>query len=149
MGMQRLPAKGLERSLGVGGQKGGFGAKTAAIDLVAHDRMADRSQMDPDLMGPAGFQPAGQEARHWGLRLFRLPGPADPSRPRLARIALQHLPMGDRLAAALAHRHAVAGFWVAVDRLIDGAVGAVGRAPDEGEIAALERLITLAVIGEL
>ena len=39
--------------------------------------------------------------------------------------------MGDRLAAALAHRHAVAGVDVAVDRRVDGAAGAAGRAPDE------------------
>src|SRR6202044_1647416 len=57
--------------------------------------------------------------------------------------------MGDRLAAALAHRHAVAGFGVTVERLVDRAVGAVGRAPDQGEVAALERLVTPAVIGEL
>jgi hypothetical protein len=41
MGMEGLPAKGIERGLGFRRQKGGFGAKTAAIDLVAHDRMAN------------------------------------------------------------------------------------------------------------
>src|SRR5580704_7053500 len=105
--------------------------------------------MDPNLVGPAGFQSAGHEARHRRLRLFRFPGPADPPGGGLTHIALQHLPMGDRLAAALAHRHAVAGFWVAVDRLVDSAVRAIGRTPDQGEIAALERLVSPAMVGEL
>ena len=149
MGMQRLPAKGPKRGLGFRRQKGGFGAESAAIDLVAHDRMADRGQMDPNLVGPAGFQPAGHKARHRRLGFFWLSGLADPSGSRPTRKALQHLPMGDRLAAALAHRHAVAGFWVAVDRLVEDAVGAIGRAPNEGEIAPLERFVGLAMIGEL
>jgi hypothetical protein len=149
MGVQGLPAKGIERRLGFRRQKGGFGTKTAAIDLVAHDRMADRGQMHPNLVGAAGFQPAGQEARHRRFGLFRVPGPADTPGPGLARIALQHLPMGDGLAPALAHRHALAGLGVTVDRLVDGAVGAVGRPPDEGEIAPLERLASLAMVGEL
>src|SRR5258707_272794 len=35
------------------------------------------------------------------------------------------------LAAALAHRHLVAGTRAAVDRLVDGAARPVGRTPDE------------------
>src|SRR5579864_5144381 len=104
MGMEGLPAKGAQGRLGFRRQKGGFGAKTAAVDLVAHDRVADRGQMDPNLVGSAGFQPAGYEAGHRRRGLFRFSGLADPSRSRLSRVALEHLPMGDRLAAALANR---------------------------------------------
>ena len=98
IGMQRLSSKALQRGLGVGGQKGGFGAEAGAIDLVAHERVADRGQMDANLVGAAGFQPAGEEARHRrfgsGFRPCRGRG------RRLAGIALQNLPMGDGRAAA-------------------------------------------------
>ena len=56
--------------------------------------------------------------------------------------------MGDGLAAALPDRHLVPGMGVAVDRLLDGAARPVGRAPDEGEVAAPERS-GAAVVGEL
>ena len=85
--------------------------------------MADRGEMDADLVGAAGLQPAGREARD------RLAVGAE--------VAFEHLPMGDRLAAALAHRHLVARARVAVDRLVDGAARPVRHAPDEGQIAAL------------
>ena len=64
-------------------------------------------------------------------------------------IALEHLPMGDRLASALADRHAVAGVGVTADRPVDGAAWPVGRAPDEGQIAAFERSAAAAMAGEL
>ena len=96
--------------------------------------MADGGEVHPDLVGAAGFEPAGEQA---GDR--RAVG---------AGIALEHLPMGDGFAAALAHRHLVAGARVAVDRLVDGAARPVGRAPDEGQIAAAQRP-GAAVVGEL
>ena len=57
--------------------------------------------------------------------------------------------MGDGLTAALAHRHMVAGARAAVDRPVDGPLRTFRRTPDEGEIAALERLAAAAVAGEL
>ncbi len=62
--MECLPRKGCQRRLGFLRQKGRLGAESAAIDIIPHKRMADRGQMDPDLMGAAGFEPAEQEARH-------------------------------------------------------------------------------------
>ena len=35
-----------------------------AIDPVANDRMADFRQVDPDLVRPAGFEPAGKLCGH-------------------------------------------------------------------------------------
>ena len=55
--------------------------------------------------------------------------------------------MGHRRAAAFAHGALVAGVRMAVERGVDGAFRPVGRAPDEGEIAALERPSVL--VGEL
>src|SRR6516165_12687866 len=110
--------------------------------------MTERGQMDPNLMGPAGFEPADQETCHClgpvrasllGVRPRRLGG----------AVALQHLPECYGLASALAHRHAVARPRIAVDRAIDPPVRAVGRTPGEGEIAALERPGAAAVIGKL
>src|SRR5262245_59440250 len=90
--------------------------------------------MDPDLVGPAGFEPAGEEARN---RLAVGAG-----------VALEHLPMGHCLAAVAAHRHLVACAGVAAERLVDGSSRSVGGAPDEGKIAALERPVA-AMVGEL
>ena len=70
MGMQGLPAKGSERRSGFWWQKGGFRAESGPIDLITHERMADRGQMHPNLVGPAGFQPTNQEARDRGIGLF-------------------------------------------------------------------------------
>src|SRR6185503_12001490 len=64
-------------------------------------------------------------------------------------ISLQHFPVGDGLAPALAHRHAVAGLRVAVDRPIDGTARPLRCSPDESEIAAIERVAATAVVGEL
>ncbi len=57
--------------------------------------------------------------------------------------------MGDRFPAAVTDRHALSGFRVAVDRPIDDALRAFGRAPNQSEVAALERVIAFAVVGEL
>ena len=56
--------------------------------------------------------------------------------------------MGDGLAAALAHRHFLAGKRMPVDRRIDGAALPVRQVPDEGHVAAPHRA-GAAVIGEL
>ena len=60
IGMQGLPAKGNERRSGFWWQKGGFRAESGPIDLITHERMADRGQMDANLVSPAGVQPAGE-----------------------------------------------------------------------------------------
>ena len=64
MGMERLPAKGFEGGLGRFGQQGGLGAEPRSVDVIAQERMADRGQMDPNLVGAAGFEPAGEQACH-------------------------------------------------------------------------------------
>ena len=56
--------------------------------------------------------------------------------------------MGDGLAAALAHRHLLAGIWMPIDRRIDGAALPVRHAPDKGHVAALHRP-GAAMVGEL
>ena len=56
--------------------------------------------------------------------------------------------MGDGLAAAVAHRHFLAGMRMAVDRRIDGTALAVGHVPGERQVAAPHRA-GAAVIGEL
>src|SRR5258708_4855337 len=122
IGMQGLSAKGLEGRSGLGGEAGGLGLEASAIDVVAEERMADRGKMDADLMGAPGLQPAGQQA---GDR-----------RAIGAKVALQQLPMGHGLAAAIAYRHLVAGARVTVERLVDGAARPVGRAPDEPQETA-------------
>lgn len=86
-GMQRLAAKPRQLGLRLWPEQGRFGLKTAAIERIAEQRAADMRQMDPDLMRPAGFQRAAQQARD-GL-------------PIAAHKSLAKLPMGDRLAALL------------------------------------------------
>ena len=90
-------------------QKRGFGAKSGPVGLVSEQRMADRGQMNPNLVGPAGFEPAERGGSPPAARLF------PPWRllrrhfgGLVAAVTLEHLPMRDGLAAAFAHRHAVA-----------------------------------------
>src|SRR3954469_19235145 len=93
--MQGLSAKGLKGLGGLRGQPGGPGLEARPIDRIAHERMADMGEMDPDLMGPAGLELAGQKTRD-GLAVG-------------AGISLEHLPVGHRLAAVRAYRPLVAG----------------------------------------
>ena len=58
MGMQRLSGKICEGCTGFRRQKGRFGAESGPINLVSQQWMADRGQMDPNLVGPAGFKAA-------------------------------------------------------------------------------------------
>src|SRR5689334_7939361 len=111
-----------------------LGLEMRAIDGIAEEGMASMGEVDPDLMGPAGLELAGQEARH-----------------RLSVLAVEsfpHLIMGHGLAAALAHGHLLAGLRMPVDRRIDRAAMTVRDAPGEGEIAA-PHLAGPAMIGEL
>src|SRR5215218_2148236 len=132
--MQGLSAKIPKGLPGGRGQKGRFGLEPGTIDVVAQERVATMGQMNANLMGAAGLQPTGEQARNRAAVLALIP--------------LEDLPMGDRLPAPGAYRLAVAGTWMAVDRSINGALGPVRHAPDEGEIAARERT-GAAMVGEL
>src|ERR1035437_1367703 len=131
--MQGLPSKTFQGGAGGGGKQAGLGLEAGAVAGVAQDRMADMGQMHSNLVGAAGLQGARQQA---GDRLAVG-----------AYIALERLPMGYRLASARAHRALVAGLRMAVERSVDGAFRAGGRAPDQGEIAALNP--AFALVGEL
>src|SRR5262249_58764244 len=113
--MEGLPLKVSQCVLCAGRQMGGLGAKTRSVDAVAQERMADMSQVHPDLMGAAGLQPAGKKARH-----------ATAVNPV---VALEHLPMGDGLAPAGADRLLVARAGVALEGRVDHSLPAVRHAP--------------------
>src|ERR1700730_14730497 len=115
IGMQSLSAKGRERGSGVVGELARFGLEAAAIDRVAEERMADRGEVEADLMRAPGLEPAGDETRH--------------RRAVAAAVAFEHLPVGDRRAPARAHRHLVADAGMAADRLGDGARAPLPAAP--------------------
>src|SRR5690606_27063309 len=114
-----------------------LGGEAGAVGAVADDRMADRREMDADLVGPTGLQPAFDQR---GDR--RLSGRA---------IGFGHAVMGDRLAAgtvAALHLDLLAVADRAAERQVDGRLPTVGHAPGEGEITALERS-GAAMVGEL
>ena len=129
-----LPSEAFEGGAGSRAELAGLGLEVRTIDVVAHQGVTGMGEMDPDLVSAAGLELAGEEGGD-GLAV-----PAIENLPRL--------PMGDGLAPALAHRHLLAGMGVTVDRRIDGAMLAVGRAPSEGQIASPQRA-GAAVIGEL
>src|SRR5262245_66119172 len=134
IGMQSLSAKGVERGSGIVGELIRLGLEAAAVDGVAEERMPDRGEVDADLVGAPGVEPAGDQARH--------------RRAVAAAVAFEHLPMGDRGAPARTHGHLVAHARMAADRLVDGAARAARRAPPERQVAAAPRPAA-AVAGEL
>src|SRR5690349_6409301 len=115
MGVQGLSAKGLERLAGWFYEAHDLGLKARSIGIIPEQRMTQMGQMDPDLMGPASLQPAGQEGHD------RLAGGAG--------VFLQKFPMGHGLAAVRADRLLVARMGMAPERRIDRAFRAVRRAP--------------------
>src|SRR5829696_3318466 len=123
--MQGLPSKSLQGSGGRRQQSGSLGPKTGAVDAIAQQGMADMGEMDSDLVGAPGLQPAGEQAGDRGVIG--------------SGIALQYLPMGDGLAAPHPDGHFVAGVRMAVDRLVDRTLGAVGDSPDESKVPSLKR----------
>jgi hypothetical protein len=129
-----LASEGLQGRLTRFPEMAGLGLEVRAIDGIAHQRVADVSHMHPDLMGAAGLELAGEKR---GDRLAVAPGKR-----------FLHLPMGDGLAAARAHRHFLTRMRMTVDRRIDSSALPVGHAPDEGPIAAPHRA-GAAVVGEL
>src|ERR1700730_8002723 len=134
IGMKCLSAKGFQRVLGRRRELIRLGLEARAIDRIAEERMADGSEMDPQLMRASRLQAACEQARN------RLPVDA--------AIAFEHLPMADRGATVCTHGHAIAHMGMAPDRLLDGAAGALRPSPDESKVAAAQRPGT-AVVGEL
>src|SRR5262249_25089890 len=129
-----LSAKGGERGSGVVAELSSLGLEAAAVDVVAEQGGPDRGEMDADLVGAPGLEPAGDEARH--------------RRAVASPVALEHLPMGGRPPPPRAHRHLVADAGMAPDRLVDGAARPLRHAPHERQIAAAQRAAA-AVVGEL
>src|SRR5215468_689088 len=123
--MKRLSAKTFKGLARTRRQQAGFGPESRPVGVIPHERVPDMSQVDPNLMGAAGLEPARDQTGD-GLSVG-------------STVTLDNLPMGHGLAAALAHRHLVPGMRMPVDRLVDGAARPVGRSPDEGEITARER----------
>ena len=109
---KRLPAGGTE----AGSALGGF----PAIDRVAQQGISGCGQVDADLMGSPGGQPAFHQA---------CPGAQHAEHP----IAGQR-----RLAAALHHRHALAIHRMAANSPFDFALARHGATPDYGLIKAFD-----------
>jgi hypothetical protein len=129
-----LAAEAGQRGLAFGPEMAGLGLEMRAIDAVAQQGMADMGQVHPDLMGAPGLELAGE------LRRDRLAVAADEG--------FLNLPVGDGLAAALAHRHFLPRIGMPVDRGIDAAALPVRQVPYEGDVAAPHRA-GAAVVGEL
>ena len=132
--VQRLAAESGQGCPALGAEMAGLGLEVRAIDRIAQKGVADMGQMHPDLMGAPGLELAGQQRRD----RFAVP-PVE---------GFLDLPVGDRLAAALAHRHFFPGMGMAVDRRFHRAALPGRYAPDEGHIAA-PHLPGAAVVGEL
>src|ERR1700737_494296 len=97
----------------------GLGFEMRAVDAVAHQGGPDMGEMDPDLVGTASLQLAGEQGR---------------DRLAVARVKrFLHLPMGDRLAATLADRHFFPGVRMAVDWRLDRAALAVRHTPHKAQ----------------
>ena len=61
IGMQRLSPEGGQRRLALRAELACLGFEVRAIDEIAQQRMADMGEVDPDLVGPAGLELAGQQ----------------------------------------------------------------------------------------
>src|ERR1700754_2825119 len=96
--------------------------------------MTGMAEMNPDLVGPSGFELAGQQR---GDR-FAVP----------AFKAFQQFPMGDGFATALTNRHLFPCVGMPIDRLVDGAARAIRRAPYKRHVTTLHRA-GATVVGEL
>ena len=94
---------------------------TTPVPVVADDRMADRRQVDPDLVGATGLEPALAQ-RH------------------VDRVGeeLSDLVAGARLLAPRAHRHPGGLTGRATDRCVDEARRRLRMAPDQRQVAPLD-----------
>ena len=61
--VQRLAIEGRQGRPAAGAEVAGLGLEVRAIDGVAHQGVADMGEMDPDLVGAAGLELAGQQHR--------------------------------------------------------------------------------------
>jgi len=59
MGVEGLSAKVLERSLGGFRQQGRLASEAGPVNVIAEQGVADRGQMNPNLVRSPGFQRAG------------------------------------------------------------------------------------------
>src|ERR1700730_5111879 len=134
IGVKRLSAKSFQRVLGRRRELMRLGLEARTIDRIPEERMADGSEMDPQLVRASRLQAASEQARN------RLPVDA--------AIAFEHLPMADRGATVCTHGHAIARMGMPPYRLLDGAAGALRPSPDQSEVAAAQRPGT-AMVGEL
>src|ERR1700738_4628491 len=125
IGMKCLSAKGFQRVLGRRRELIRLGLEARAIDRIAEERMADGSEMDPQLVRASRLQAACEQARK------RLP--AD------GAVAFEHLPVADRSATVCTHGHAITRVGMAPDRLLDGAAGALRPSPDGSQGDAAKR----------
>src|SRR5262249_61006470 len=62
--MQGLSAKGVERGSGVLAELRSLGLEAAAVDVVTEQGVPDRGEVNADLVGAPGLEPAGDEACH-------------------------------------------------------------------------------------
>ena len=130
--MQRLAGKVCcqRKRTGLGLGLAAWGSAIAAILRVADQGMSQMGEVDPDLVGAPGFQPAfdqRSEGAFGGAEFFQ------------HRITCRR-----PLAAGAQHRHALAVEWAAPDLAFDQAGGVTRRSPYDGVIGALD-----GVIGEL
>jgi hypothetical protein len=96
----------------------------SSINGVADDRQPNRSQMNPDLMGPSGF---GENVERRSLTLWKTP------RNTPDRLGLT----GSRPS----HRHAFAILRMTPDRAIDAPLVSTGCAANHREICAIDRML--------
>ena len=95
-----------------------------SVDGVADDGKPDRSQMNPDLMGPSGF---GEDVERRSLTLWKTP-----------RNAPHGLGLTERRPS---HRHALAILWMASDRAIDASLISARCAANDRTIYAIDRML--------
>src|SRR5215467_5967660 len=127
--MQGLSAKTLQRRTRLRAQPRGLCFKPGPVGRIAKNRMPNVSEMDPDLVGTPCLQGACDEA--------------DDRLPVGSKEVFQHLPVGHSRTATRAHGLLLPGMGVAPNRGLDRAFPAVRCPPDQGEIPALERSLSL------
>ena len=61
VGVQRLPVQAGQRRPAARGQVGRLGLEVGAVDRIAHQRVSDMGEVDPDLVGAPGLELAGHQ----------------------------------------------------------------------------------------
>src|SRR3989338_3875454 len=118
--------------------------RTPAVHRVARRRMAQRGQVDADLVGPAGLERDINQCA-WECRAFWVEGSGlwafgfCPQPPTLNPEPLQDTVMGDRLPAAdMPDRHLLAALRMAAERRVDRAGIEREQSLHDGEVAAVD-----------